>query len=248
MVRKQSAIKARFWRAVSALVLRTAYSLSDKFVVLSEQYKNAMKEFAGLRTMDKLVAIANPNSSLPRIPECKENVLLFVGRLALLEKRVDRIIECWRYLSSELPSWSLEIVGDGPDREILERQARGLPRIYFKGSQDPADYYDRAKILLLTSNFEGFPLVLAEAMSACCVPVVLGSFAAAYDIVEDGAGLVIPMPWDPNKYSSAVLWLARNGQELEAMSRRAYVSVEKFSVGRVADDYETLFISLMQVA
>ena len=99
-----------------------------------------------------------------------------------------RILQTWALLEQRYPDWRLTIVGDGPDRVNLENQVfeSQLENVSFEGFQNPRGYYERASILLLTSEFEGFPLVLPECMSFGVVPAVYGSYSAVYDIVEDG--------------------------------------------------------------
>ena len=61
----------------------------------------------------------------------------------------------------------------------------GLRRVFFEGFVSPIPYYKRASVLILTSEYEGFPLVLAECMSFGVVPVVYGSYPAVYDIIDN---------------------------------------------------------------
>ena len=100
------------------------------------------------------------------------------------QKRVLRILQTWALLEQRYPDWRLTIVGDGPDRVNLENQVfeSQLENVSFEGFQNPRGYYERASILLLTSEFEGFPLVLPECMSFGVVPAVYGSYSAVYDI------------------------------------------------------------------
>ena len=104
------------------------------------------------------------------------------------QKRVHRVIETWVQLEHLFPDWQLTIVGDGEERENIEHMVRDLElkHVQFEGFQSPRPYYERASMLILTSEFEGFPLVLAECMSFGVVPVVYGSYSAVYDIIEDG--------------------------------------------------------------
>lgn len=125
----------------------------------------------------------------------KQKEVIYVGRLDYNQKRVHRVIETWSLIECEYPDWKLTIVGDGPERKNLEdlTQNLDLHNISFEGFQSPVSYYKRASILLLTSEYEGFPLVLPECMSLGVVPVVYGSYSAVYDIVSDGKnGFVVP--------------------------------------------------------
>ena len=173
------------WKMLTAINLRLVYEFSDRYVLLSESFVPMFKRFVWLIRGRKIAVITNP-LTLDVVRREKENLIIYVGRLEETQKRVSRIIEIWRRVVGDLPDWKLEIVGDGPDRKKYEEQAQGLPRISFEGFQNPAPYYARAKLLLLTSDFEGFALVLVEAMASRCVPIVLGSYPAAYDIVRGG--------------------------------------------------------------
>lgn len=109
------------------------------------------------------------------------------------------MLETWSLIENEYSDWKLTIVGDGPERKNLEHLAQNLNllNVSFKGFQSPIQYYKRASILLLTSEYEGFPLVLPECMSLGVVPVVYGSYSAVYDIISDGKdGIVVPFSKD----------------------------------------------------
>lgn len=138
--------------------------------------------------------------------------IIYVGRLDFVQKRVYRVIDTWNYLEERFPDWRLTIVGDGEDRENLENHVRclGLKRVSFEGFQKPIDYYKRASILLLTSDFEGFPLVLAECMSFGVIPAVYNSYSAIGDIIEsDKDGVVIPYHKMGIKLKKLLEWLPK---------------------------------------
>ena len=183
----RSWVLKKLWRVVTAISLRLVYELSDQYILLSESFIPLFKEFIHINNGRKISVITNP-LTIDVVTRPKENLIIYVGRLEETQKRVSRIIEIWRLLAHELPLWRLEIIGDGPDRDKYRVAAAGIERIYFLGYKSPAEYYARAKLILLTSDFEGFPLVLLEAMASRCVPVVFGSYPAAYDIVKGKEG------------------------------------------------------------
>ena len=149
-------------------------------------------------------------------------------------------------LSDALPGWRLEVVGDGPDRAAYEASLAGVPRVAFHGFQNPAPFYAKAKILVMTSDFEGFPLVLVEAMSAGCVPVVLDSFAAVHDIIDgtNGNGVLVPTPFDERRFAASVDALMRAAPRLAALSAAAHATSRNFSVASIVDKWETLMAAL----
>ena len=225
---------------VTKFSMRMVYRLSDSYVVLSRSYEPVFREFTGLPSTPKLFSIPNP-IAVERHPEIsKENVILYVGRLSLTDKRVDRVIEVWRRVAEGLPDWRLEIVGDGPDRGTLEREAMGLPRLVFCGFCNPWEYYARSRILLLTSDFEGVPMTVLEAKACGCVPVVFGSFLTANDVVGKEDGIVVPAPWDPESFADSVRDLACDPTRLLEFSRKGLVGIGAFDIKTIADRFLAL--------
>lgn len=196
-------LKRAAFTMVTSHAMRYNYNHSDKYLVLSESYRKVFQDFTHLNNTPKLGVMTNPITISPsdlgtfedRLKEIdsKEKEIIFVGRLDFVQKRTYRVLDTWSLLEGKHPDWRLTIVGDGPDRENLEKHAKtlNLKRVHFEGFQNPLKYYKRASMLMLTSDFEGFPLVLAEAMSFGVVPVVYNSFAAVNDIIDDGKTGVI---------------------------------------------------------
>lgn len=230
------------WKVLTSASLRLVYEFSDRYVVLSESFVPVFTRITGLLRGRKLLAIPNP-LTLDVVSRPKENVVLYVGRLEETQKRVSRVLDIWRRLADLLPDWRLEIVGDGPDRQQYEKQAMSMPRVLFKGFQNPAEYYARAKILLLTSDFEGFPLVLCEAMASRCVPIVLGSYSAAYDIIDGGneGGRVLPIPFDADQFAHEIELLSHDPKRLTLAADAAEKVAEKYDVGKIVDRWTALF-------
>ena len=96
--------------------------------------------------------------------------------------------------------WRLEIAGNGPDREMLERLAAELgiaDRVRYLGfvsrGTELRDLYRHATVLALPSAYEGLPMVLLEAMS-CGTPVVGSEIAAIAEVIDhDRTGLLVPV-------------------------------------------------------
>lgn len=179
------------FKCVTSRSMAYIYHQSDRFVVLSKGFIPEFQKFTQLRDLSKLCVITNPitidSNHYIYNPEEKVKEIIYVGRLDFVQKRVYRVIDTWNLLENHYQDWKLTIVGDGPDRSNLENhvKALNLKHVYFEGFQNPVPYYRRASILMLTSDFEGFPLVLAEAMSCGVVPVVYNSYAAVKDIIDN---------------------------------------------------------------
>ena len=134
--------------------------------------------------------------------------LLYVGRLAAA-KGLPVLLKSLTMLRSAHPSVHLTVVGDGPDRELLERQVAALgiaAHVDFMGSQPPAQvrrYLRSADVFVMSSFAEGVPVVLMEAMMAQR-PVVATQIAGISELVADGvSGFLVP-PSDVEKLSDRI--------------------------------------------
>lgn len=142
----------------------------------------------------------------------KKRRILFCGRLTA-QKVPYRALYIWQWLQNELPDWELSIVGDGPWRERMQDLCRklGLKRVVFYGFKDPRPFYRESSVLWMTSNFEGWGLVLTEAMQYGCVPIVYNSFSSITDIIESGKTGYIIAPFDTEQFAVRTLELIRSG-------------------------------------
>ncbi len=178
---------------------RYAANYSDRVVVLSPTSVQDYLLFTSQSDDGKVIHIPNPSSfELPDNVnfEEKENIILFVGRVTYSPKKVHRVLEFWRELYPIHSDWKLQIVGDGDDLPRCKRLAAKwkLPRVEFVGATvNVQQYYRKARILVLTSDYEGSPMVIPEAQVYGCVPVVYNSFAGASLNIDHGEnGYLIP--------------------------------------------------------
>jgi glycosyltransferase involved in cell wall biosynthesis len=236
-------------KVATILSMRHVYRLSDRYVVLSGSFVPLFQRFTKCRSTEKLAVIGNPLTisadDYQYDAASKEKLIIYVGRVDHNQKRVERVIDVWERIASDLPDWRLEVVGDGPERERLEAMAveKSLPRISFEGFQDPVEYYKRASILLLTSEYEGFGLVIVEAMAFGCVPVVLGSYSAVYDIITDSEdGYILPAPYDLDSYAQCVKTHAQDDASRGELARSALSTADRFALDSVVSRWESLLL------
>ena len=134
--------------------------------------------------------------------------LLFVGRLAGV-KGLPILLRALATVARDHPAVTLDVAGDGPDREALVAQATALGlagRVRFLGYQSEAQVRDlmrQSDGFVMASFAEGVPVVLMEAMAAG-TPVVATRVAGVAELVADGtSGLLVP-PADPDALAAAV--------------------------------------------
>ena len=236
-------IKKFAYRCVTGYSMRYIYRKSDCFEVLSPSFVSHFQQFTWLKDTPNLVVQTNPVTlsyeGYVYDASRKQKEIVYVGRVDYTQKRVYRVIETWAQLEHRFPDWRLTIVGDGEERANIERMVKDLElqNVSLEGFQQPRPYYERASILILASEFEGFPLVLAEAMSFGVVPIVYGSYSAVYDIIEDSKdGMIVPKT--DEGFNAAIMAekcrnLMSDGRWLSEMALAAIDKSKNYSIDRI---------------
>lgn len=215
---------------------------TNAVTLLSNSFKAELLQLAGSRTNTIIETIPNPLAYNIEKELKKEKTVLYVGRLDVGQKRVDRLIKIWRMISPSFPEWQLKIIGDGPDRFKIEKLASRCRNIQILGFQNPEPYYREASILCMTSNFEGFGMVLIEAMSKGCVPIAFDSYSALHDIINDDRLKVTP--FSKKEYVAKLSALMSNPYLLSQLQTKCYAGVEKFNISTICDKWESMFNTL----
>ena len=227
--------------------IRLLYNISDGIVFLSEKYIPLTLQISGITTTDKFYCIGNANTYQPEDVEWveKENTLLFVGRLCA-EKRPEKVMRMWQNIQHQFPDWNVKIIGTGYlENELNKLKTKmRLERCTFEGRQDPQPYYEKAKILLVPSDFEGFGVVITEAMQHGVLPVVFNSYAALSDIIENDVTGVSVTPYKLGEFQEKTVQLMANEEKLAKMAEKGKISVEKFALPNIIKQWEKLFEDL----
>jgi glycosyltransferase involved in cell wall biosynthesis len=174
-------------------------------------------------------------------------VLLAVGRLSQ-EKGFDLLLESWSTLANHQPHWRLVILGEGPERASLEAQiqALGLDRAVLLPGRagNVSDWYRRADLFVLSSRFEGFPNVLAEAMASGLAVVSTDCPTGPAAIVRDGVdGLLVPMN-QPAALREALARLMHDDAMRASMAQCASQIAGRLELEVVAGRWRQLFAAL----
>ena len=239
------------FKKVTSRAMAYIYRHSDLFLVLSPSYLEEFKCFTGVCDGRYLQVLTNPitveHDGYEYAFNEKQKEIIYVGRLDFVQKRVYRVIDTWNYLEERFPDWRLTIVGDGEDRENLENHVKylGLKRVSFEGFQKPITYYKRSSILLLTSEYEGFPLVLAECMSFGVIPAVYNSYSAVCDIIDDGKDGIV-LPYHKNGYQAEeaagmIANIMKDDGKREQMALAAIKKSKEYSVEKIYSEWERVF-------
>ena len=232
---------------------QNAYNHGNAVILLSDSYIPAYKEFAQLKDTNKLLAIPNclpfEHTLTHEEIEAKGKTALVVGRMVDFPKRISLILKMWQTIEQHpvVKDWNLEIVGDGPDLETFKSLANkyGLMRCTFHGRKDPFDYYRRASLFFMASEFEGFPMTLVEAQKMGCVPIVFDTFSSLREIVTDKEnGRIIPNN-DTKKYIDTVVELMNNSETRLKLVQNGLNNCQRFSQQTICKRWKSLIESLV---
>ncbi|MEK7133841.1 MAG: glycosyltransferase [Patescibacteria group bacterium] len=204
-----------FGNRLKVLLARFLLSRADSIRVVSKRIADSLAArgikapvtvlpvFVDLENLKK----AEPLDKRGRYPHFKKLVLV-VARLEK-EKNVAASLRAFAEIAKTDAAAGLVIIGSGSERVPLEMLARELgigKKVVFEGAQDPFPFYKAADLFLLTSSYEGFGMVLVEALAAGC-PVV------SYDVgLAREAGAIIAKPEDLPRVATAVLSEGKRGK------------------------------------
>lgn len=192
------------------------YPKATGVVALTEYARDVMKEKYGLKN---IIAIPNPIRDLEVEKGKEENSILTVGRLSK-EKGHRFLIEAFK--KCDTARWRLDIVGDGPEKGALEELAKGDNNIVFHGFHTNINpYLAKAKIFVLPSLTENFPLALIEAMSVGKACVSTNCLAGKDVIAVDGVNGLVVDKGDSDALAHAINKLMREDDFRNRLSAEA---------------------------
>ncbi len=182
----------------------------------------------------------------PSVEEKKENIILFVGRVELMQKRFDKVLSIWKDCYKDLADWKLVVVGEGDYLENAKQYVceNELMNIDFIGKADPMKYFAKSKIFILTSDFEGLGLVLVEALTQKCVPITFNCYSGIENIIENHSnGLLIPIG-DDLQFKNSLIMLATDNHLFNELQENSDLIEERFSVDKILFRWNELFSRL----
>lgn len=216
------------------------------FVWLSEKTKDQAVAFG----FKKSIYIYNPISfSSKERASMKNKKILFLGRLSE-EKRIHLAIEYFREVIQEeaLTEWIFEIYGDGHLKEEITKEIREDSQIIYKGrTENVKEPLAGSSVLILTSDFEGMPLVVLEA-NECGVPVIAYDFGeSSGEVIKNGiTGVIVPQN-DKDTFKKELKKMLTDEEYRERLSINAKEYAKNFSLEQVGQCWLNLFDKLENI-
>jgi glycosyltransferase involved in cell wall biosynthesis len=205
---------------MAQFVFRQVFKLADKVIAVAGPVKQFLEE-KGEAPPDKLVVIHNPVDVRiflkGRIADRREGRrIISVCRLHPI-KNLACLIRAFSVASGRMKERTeLWLVGDGEERENLERLSRELEvddKVVFWGyRKDPEAYLSEADLFILPSLSEGHPVSVIEAMLSC-LPCVVTKVGGAPELIEDGTDGWLMDPKDPYALADLLVRVLEMRQE-----------------------------------
>ena len=180
--------------------------------------------------------------AVSRLSDVMAKRVIAVGRLEW-QKGFDRLIDAWQTVEQRHPDWSLTIFGSGTlegdlQRLIMDRSLKTVSIHPF--TPTIADEYGQSAVFALSSRFEGFGLVLLEAMQAGLPCVTFDCPFGPSDVVKDGKnGFVVP-DGDVERFAECLLRLIEDQKLRQQFSAASVERARVFDVDTVMQQWKDL--------
>ena len=212
----------------------------DKFIVLSYEDQKEWTE------LNNTMVIHNPLSFYPdKQSTCENKEVIAVGRY-VPQKGFDRLINSWAIVNKKHPDWNLRIYGDGMRKELQNQiDSLGISSscILEPTTSDIVSKYLNSSIFVLSSRYEGFGMVLVEAM-ACGVPSI--SFTCPCgprDIINDNVDGILVEDGDIEEMANKIIYLIEHEDIRKEMGKAARENVKRFLPENIMPQWINLFES-----
>ena len=211
----------------------------DRFVVLTEKDRDLWTE------LNNVEVIPNPLPFMPAsVSPLTEKRVIAVARYSR-EKGIDLLLQAWSKVEKKTMDWRLEIFGDG-DTSSFEalRDQLGIDRNRCKlngRTSEIEQEYLKSSLAVCSSRFEGFGMIIVEAM-ACGLPVV--SFDCPWgpqSIIKDGEDGILVENGRVDKLADAMVSLIEDNDKRKLLAQNAVRNVQRFRMENIANQWRELF-------
>ena len=172
--------------------------------------------------------------------------IISVGRLTY-QKGYDYLIDAVYRCKKQICGWTVHVYGDGELYEELNAQVmdKGINDIFFfEGySEKIEDELANSSVFVLSSRFEGLPMVLLEAMAKGLAVISFDCPEGPRALLQNDAGILVEKE-NPNALADAITKLTDSYELRKEYSKNAQIAIKHFSAEKVVELWNNLFIGL----
>ena len=210
----------KFYAAYSVRILRKFYTQIiydfDHIVFQHTDFKGIFSKIVGQSNLCFDISVipnfwSTDSSFVGKLWEDREYDILVLGRLEIPQKRVDLLPSILSYVDCD----KIAVVGAGSMRDWLKGQLQGPEFSFFDWVDSPGAFYSNSRILLLSSQYEGYGMVLDEALQHGCLPVCF-DIGGPIDRFRHLASIKVPFG-DVENMSKILSRLARDKDEWQRL-------------------------------
>lgn len=212
----------------------------DQLVVLTDKSKASWPELSNVTVIPDPIPMPMPLS----VSCLHAKRVVTIGRYAY-QKGYDLLLQAWAEVEKQYLDWTLDIYGMGDQtgyRQLMTDMGVDVYRCHLNGSvEDVTKVYQNSSIFVLSSRFEGFGLVLVEAM-ACGLPVVSFDCPAGPDeIITDGVDGILVPSGDVHVMAEKLMALMADEELRKRLGQQARRSAKRYDMKTIASQWTTLF-------
>ena len=184
---------------------------------------------------------------ISHISNCEQKRIISVGRLEW-EKGYERLLDVWEKVSVRYPEWKLDIFGEGNQYEKLQKKIKnkGIRNICIhNATENISQEYANSSICVITSLYEGFALVLLEALRHGVPCIAYDCPFGPGSIIEDNKCGFLIKNGNITDYIMKVSQLIENESLRKDFSQKAIIRADCFSVDSIMKEWKDLFEQLL---
>lgn len=230
--------KMLYWKIVNLI-----YSKYNRFVILTQEDRRYWN-------LENISVINNfTHYKKAKLGERQGKTIICVARYHE-QKRLDLLIHAWQIISKKYPKWRIEVYGMGPDKKMLQEEVDrcGLHNSFIINDavDNIEEKYAESDIFALSSEHEGFALVLLEAMAAS-LPVCAFNVVGVGGIVEhEKTGLLCDFP-NVELFAQNLSRLIDNPSFRKELGKNGNSSIEKYSENKIMSEWNDLITEIITI-
>lgn len=220
------------------------FRMVDKFVVLTKEDKALWgASYSNIAVIPNSIDY-NDNEKA----NLDSNIVIAVGRLEL-QKGFDMLIKAWSLISNKNNKWELHIYGNGSQSDVLNKMIKDYNLDesikIFPPSKSIKDKIRKASIFVLSSRYEGLPMVMLESMSLGLPCVSFNCKTGPSDIIEEnGKEGILCTEGDIQQLADGLSMLMNNRMLLKSIGNNAHIKMKQYSHEVIAQQWIDLFENL----